>query len=90
MEARRWIVRGQVQGVGFRWFVWREAERLGLAGWAHNRPDGSVEVVAHGPEGALEDLHRALAQGPRLARVDGVERLEVPQEIEVPKTFTVN
>ncbi len=90
MEARRWIVRGQVQGVGFRWFVWREAERLGLAGWAHNRPDGAVEVVAHGSEAALEDLQRALARGPRPARVDVVERLEVPQEIEVPKTFTVN
>ncbi|MGH7645540.1 MAG: acylphosphatase [Gemmatimonadales bacterium] len=90
MGARRWIVRGRVQGVGFRWFVWREAERLGLAGWVHNLPDGSVEVVAQGPEAALQDLDRALGQGPQLARVDGVDRLEAPQEVEVPKTFTVN
>jgi len=82
-------VRGRVQGVGFRWFVWREAERLGLGGWAHNLPDGSVEVVAHGPDAALEDLDRALARGPRMAHVDDIERLEVPQEIEVPNTFFV-
>jgi acylphosphatase len=75
--------------VGFRWFVWREAERLGLGGWAYNMPDGSVEVVAHGPDAALEDLDRALARGPRMAQVDQVERLEVPPEIEVPNTFFV-
>ncbi|MGH9259436.1 MAG: acylphosphatase [Acidimicrobiales bacterium] len=89
MGVRRWIVRGRVQGVGFRWFVWREAERLGLAGWAHNRPDGAVEVVAQGPEAALENLDRALARGPEAARVDGLDRLEVSPEMEVPKTFTV-
>ena len=46
-------VRGMVQGVGFRWFVQREAARLGLDGWVANQVDGSVEVVAEGPDAAL-------------------------------------
>ena len=44
MLCRRYIVRGRVQGVGFRWFVQREAQILGLAGWVRNNPDGSVEI----------------------------------------------
>jgi acylphosphatase len=48
MNARRYIVRGRVQGVGFRWFVDFEARQLGLAGWVRNKPDGTVEVLAMG------------------------------------------
>ena len=47
-EARRFLVRGRVQGVGFRWFVEREAHILGIAGWVRNNADGSVEVLAMG------------------------------------------
>ena len=65
-------VSGSVQGVGFRFFVMQEARRLGLAGRVRNLPDGRVEVRARGEQGALEQLVLALRQGPRLARVSGV------------------
>jgi acylphosphatase len=48
IEAKRYVVRGRVQGVGFRWFVEREAHMLGIAGWVRNNHDGSVEVLAQG------------------------------------------
>ncbi len=66
-------VYGWVQGVGFRAYVLRQAQQLGLTGWVRNRRDGSVEVVAEGPRGALEDLLRRLQQGPTLAQVTRVE-----------------
>src|ERR1043166_4984107 len=68
---------GRVQGVGFRWFVLREAERRGLRGFARNLRDGSVEVIAAGTPQALEELARALQQGPAHAQVERVERSEV-------------
>ena len=89
MSVRRWIVRGVVQRVGFRWFVLREADRLGLGGFARNLRDGTVEVVSQGPEKALEALERALAQGPPGARVEAVDRLEVPAELDVPNSFDI-
>lgn len=73
MEARRYIVRGRVQGVGFRWFVEREARILGVNGWVRNNPDGSVEVLAAGSNEQLSTLHRRLREGPRAARVDDVD-----------------
>ncbi len=72
-SARRFIVRGRVQGVGYRAFVWRESARLGLTGWVRNRSDGSVEVLARGPEPLLGELHRLLERGPAWSRVDMVE-----------------
>jgi acylphosphatase len=66
-------VRGIVQGVGFRWFVLHEARALDLRGYARNRPDGSVEVVAVGEEAALERLVERLREGPRAARVESVQ-----------------
>jgi acylphosphatase len=75
MIARRYIVRGRVQGVGFRWFVENEARQLGLAGWVRNNIDGSVEVLAIGNEQQLAALHSKLRQGPRAARVDEVQVL---------------
>ncbi len=71
--ARRFIVRGRVQGVGFRWFVEREAHILGIAGWVRNNHDGSVEVLAQGTRDQLSGLHSRLREGPRAARVDAVE-----------------
>jgi acylphosphatase len=73
IEARRFIVRGRVQGVGFRWFVEREAHMLGIAGWVRNNHDGSVEVLAQGTRDQLSGLHGRLREGPRAARVDAVE-----------------
>ena len=72
-EARRFVVRGRVQGVGFRWFVEREAHMLGIFGWVRNNPDGSVEVLAMGSRDQLSGLRSRLRQGPRAARVDDVE-----------------
>jgi acylphosphatase len=75
MTARGFLVRGRVQGVGYRYFVLRAAASLGLGGWARNLPDGSVEVVAEGSEAALTRLEEQLREGPGLARVAGVERI---------------
>jgi len=75
-EARRFVVRGRVQGVGFRWFVEREARMLGIAGWVRNNADGSVEVLAMGTRDQLAGLHSRLQEGPRAARVDNVEESE--------------
>lgn len=75
-EARRYFVRGRVQGVGFRWFVEREAHILGITGWVRNNEDGSVEVLASGTPEQLASLRLKLQQGPRAARVDGVEESE--------------
>ena len=71
--ARRFVVRGRVQGVGFRWFVEREAHMLGISGWVRNNHDGSVEVLAQGTRDQLSGLRSRLQQGPRAARVDDVE-----------------
>jgi acylphosphatase len=76
VEARRFVVRGRVQGVGFRWFVEREAHILGIAGWVRNNADGSVEVQAQGTRDQLLGLRSRLREGPRAARVDNVEESE--------------
>ena len=73
IEACRYIVRGRVQGVGFRWFVEREAHLLGIAGWVRNKHDGSVEVLAQGTRDQLSGLHSRLREGPRASRVDSVD-----------------
>lgn len=72
VKARRFVVRGRVQGVGFRWFVEREAHILGIAGWVRNNSDSSVEVLAQGTRDQLSGLRSRLQQGPRAARVDDV------------------
>ena len=76
VEARRFVVRGRVQGVGYRWFVEREAHMLGIAGWVRNNSDGSVEVLGMGTRDQLSGLRSRLHQGPRAARVDDVEESE--------------
>ena len=76
VQAKRYIVRGRVQGVGFRWFVEREAHILGISGWVRNNHDGSVEVLAQGTRDQLSGLHSRLREGPRAARVDAVEVCE--------------
>jgi len=67
------VVRGRVQGVGFRYFVMREARALGLSGWVRNQHDGSVEVEAEGRRDPLDALVERLRRGPPGARVAGVE-----------------
>lgn len=82
MQVRRYIVRGRVQGVGFRWFVEREAAAIGLVGWVRNNEDNTVELVAAGEPEQLETLKARLHQGPRASRVDRVDELESsPDEV---------
>jgi acylphosphatase len=71
--ARRYIISGRVQGVGFRYFTEATAQREGVAGWVRNLPDRSVEVVAEGDGEAMERFERAVRSGPPGARVERVE-----------------
>ena len=76
--ARRYLVSGRVQGVGFRYFVEKHASLLGVAGWVRNLDDGRVEVHAQGPPEQLVEFEGRLWQGPRMAGVRGVEVKEAP------------
>jgi acylphosphatase len=71
--ARRAVVRGRVQGVGYRFFAMRAARELGLNGWVRNLPDGSVETFAEGEEESLAQYVKRLGYGPLTGRVDGVD-----------------
>lgn len=83
-QARRFVVRGRVQGVGFRYFVWTEARSLRVTGFTRNLPDGNVEVQAAGEPDELAALLGVLEQGPALSRVDGV----IVQELETVPTWS--
>ena len=74
-----YLVKGRVQGVGFRWFVHRQAAELGLRGWVRNTEDGHVEVVASGKSEQLSALCRALEKGSRGSRVDAVIQHELAE-----------
>lgn len=74
MESHGFRVRGQVQGVGFRYWTQRQAVRIGLSGFVRNLPDGSVEIVAHGTPAQVAHLYALLKQGPGSARVDQIDR----------------
>ena len=67
------VVQGDVQGVGFRYFVADHARDAGLRGWVRNRTDGSVECVAEGPRADLETLLELLRRGPTSAEVEAVD-----------------
>jgi len=67
------VVRGEVQGVGYRWAVQRQARRLGLTGYAENLPDGSVRVEAEGDPTHLDELEAFLRGGPRFAEVERLD-----------------
>ena len=88
LHTRRYVVRGRVQGVGFRWFVEREASTIGVAGWVRNNYDGSVEVLATGTREQLSQLRRKLQEGPRAARVDDLDESEA-RPVEGLKTFRI-
>ncbi len=77
-SAKRYIIRGRVQGVGYRFFVEKHAQRIGLRGYAKNLGDGTVEVIASGTLDALQELEGLLRQGPRLALVSSVETETAP------------
>ncbi len=84
------LVRGRVQGVGFRWFVQREAAVLQLHGWVRNTEDGHVEVVASGDPAVLDAFRQVLHRGPRGSRVDAVVDHELdPNEGESLGAFSI-
>ena len=73
MERLHAVIHGDVQGVGFRYFITRHAQASGLRGWVRNRSDGGVELVAEGERSDLDALLTAAREGPRHARVVSVD-----------------
>ena len=76
--AKRYVISGRVQGVGFRFFAEDWANQLGIRGYVKNTWDGKVEAYAIGDEASLEEFKRHLAEGPRSARVTGIEESDEP------------
>ena len=75
--------------MGFRWFVLRNAEQVGISGWTLNLPDGRVEVVGKGEDPALDQLEEALRRGPALARVKHVEKIDYPHDMVPDNSFNI-
>ncbi len=80
--TRHLLIRGHVQGVGYRWSLVQAARQRGVQGWVRNRSDGSVEALATGPADAVQSLVAWARQGPPQARVESVEAREVPAPTE--------
>ena len=80
--ARRFVISGMVQGVGFRAFAERSARQIGVTGWARNLDDGGVEVQANGTVEQLDDFEAQVRQGPRWAQVRAVEVSEAAVSYE--------
>ena len=80
MGIRRYRISGQVQGVGYRYFVWREAQALNLDGWVRNCADGTVEALFEGSDEDHAVIKRRLEEGPRHSRVAAVESFDEPDE----------
>lgn len=76
--ARRFIISGRVQGVGYRYFAIQAARRAGVAGTVRNLPDGNVEAVAEGPENAINEFRAELERGPSFGHVTRVDEIELP------------
>ena len=72
-ERLHMVIKGRVQGVGFRYSAYRQAQSLGLTGWVRNRSDGTVEAEFEGARGALDSMLAWAKEGPPLARVSSVE-----------------
>jgi acylphosphatase len=88
--VRYYLVKGRVQGVGFRWFVHREAAALNLRGWVRNTESGHVEVVAAGDETELKRLLKLLTKGSRGSRVDAIEQRDLdPREGDALGPFQI-
>jgi acylphosphatase len=85
--AKRWLIGGTVQGVGFRYFAQKRATALGIAGWARNLNDGRVEVYAIGTPDRLSDFGAALHIGPHMAEVRSME--EQAAAVEKQNSFDI-
>ncbi|HEX9165126.1 MAG TPA: acylphosphatase [Gemmatimonadales bacterium] len=90
VTGRRFLVSGDVQGVGYRRFAQRAALGLGLTGWVRNRPDGQVEVEARGPAEAIDRLAAILEAGPSGAYVTKVESIEISGELSPLSGFHIS
>jgi acylphosphatase len=86
---RRYLVQGEVQGVGYRYFAVARARRIGVCGWVRNLPDGRVEAVAEGTAAALAEFEGSLRKGPAVAVVTNVQVVEIPDEVEVLTSFMI-
>jgi acylphosphatase len=78
MVARRFLISGDVQGVGYRYFALRAAARHQVSGTVRNQPDGSVEVIAEGEREAMDEFKKDLATGPSMADVTELEETDLP------------
>ena len=74
--AKRYIISGRVQGVGFRYFTQRVAGQHGIGGWVRNTPDGRVEIEAEGDASAMREFESRISTGPAGARVDQVDSVD--------------
>ena len=88
MRAVRVVVRGRVQGVGYRWHVREAARRMAVTGWVRNCDDGSVELLVAGDPRAVDAVLEAVRSGPPAARVDDVEVVPAGDSV-LPPTFSV-
>jgi acylphosphatase len=79
MPARRFIVSGRVQGVGFRYFTVQAAERAGVVGTVRNLPDGTVEAIAEGSLATLAEFLKEVRRGPSFSRVTSIDEQEYPE-----------
>ena len=91
MAVRRYRVGGEVQGVGFRWYVREQARVLELAGWVRNEPDGTVVIVACGETAALNELERQLRIGPPQSTVSDVVSRDLTSfdAVGLPAPFSI-
>lgn len=87
LRARRYLISGRVQGVGFRWFAARAASETGVTGWAKNRADGSVEVHANGSSIQLSNFEARLRQGPARADIRGFDARDA--EVSASADFSI-
>lgn len=89
MRRVRLVVRGTVQGVGFRWFAREAARRSGIDGWARNLGDGTVEIAAAGEQEVVDRFIRAIGRGPEGARVSDVQQFTLEDGIPLPRPFAI-
>lgn len=88
-QSRRYLISGMVQGVGFRYFAMRAAERLGVAGYAKNLRDSRVEVYAIGDQQTLANFRTELERGPQGALVSSVSEEDTPFLAQFSKRFSI-
>jgi acylphosphatase len=80
--ARRYLISGRVQGVGFRWFAKRAADSAGVTGYVRNLRDGRVEAVAVGSPARVAGFRQAISKGPGYSVVTGIDEVKLPPDTE--------